>query len=78
MKSLAGQTAVQQEQTHGRKLPPEGELARTQKLRKQALRRRQPTQQVMMTRQLAHEQETLALQKAVLRKLSCKMNQCPL
>ena len=77
MESLDGQTSVQQEQTHGRQLSDEEELARTQKLLQQALYRPQSTQQVMMERQLAHGQETLALQKAAPQQSLAKAESIP-
>ena len=66
LKSLPGQTATQQEMTHGRQLSSEEEFARTQQLSQHALRKQQSTHQVVMTRQLAHGQETFSLRKYIL------------
>ena len=72
MQSLTGETAVQQEMTHGRQLSAEEELARAQQLLQQALRQQQSTQQVMMIRQLAHGRGTLSLRKSILQQALVK------
>ena len=79
MKSLTGQTARLQEQTHGRQLSAAEESAHThtQYLSHQAIQEQKSTQKVMTARQLAHEQETLALQKSALRQIQMRGERMP-
>ena len=65
---MSGHTAQMPQKNFGRQLSVEEEgLAQTMQMLQQAARQKQVTQQMLMARQSARDQETLALQQAMLR-----------